>query len=93
MFNTSSSFERFMIEGELCPNCKKGHMNFEGKRDVYSSESKEPFSPKDEMTGFVCDNCGHTQKAEHRSISDNVPVSDEVNVTVTKADPEQKGEE
>lgn len=50
-------------------------MHFQVKRDVYRSESKKPFRPVDEKTGLVCDNCGHEQKAERRSISDDVRVS------------------
>ena len=51
-------------------------MHFEGRRDVYRSQSKEPFNPKDEMTGLVCNNCGYTLKAEHRTLdNENVPVS------------------
>jgi hypothetical protein len=50
-------------------------MHFQGKRDVYRSESKKPFRPLDEKTGLVCDNCGNKQKDEHRSVSDDVPVS------------------
>src|SRR5580765_2117313 len=64
-----------MKQGGLCPKCKKGHMHFQGKRDVYRSESKKPFRPLDEKTGLVCDNCGNKQKDEHRSVSDDVPVS------------------
>jgi DNA-directed RNA polymerase subunit M/transcription elongation factor TFIIS len=64
-----------MKQGELCPKCKKGHMHFQGKRDVYRIESKKPFRPLDEKTGLVCDNCGYEQEAEHRSISDDVRVS------------------
>ena len=50
-------------------------MWFQGKRDVSLSESKKPFRPLDEKTGLVCDNCGNKQKDEHRSVSDDVPVS------------------
>lgn len=85
MFNTSSSFEFFMKMGDLYPRCGCGHMHFEGRRYVYRSESKEPFNPKDEMTGFVCNNCGYKQKEEHRSIVDNVHVSPGmVTATVTR---------
>lgn len=64
-----------MKMGDLCPRCGWGHMHFEGRRDVHRSQSKKPFRPTDEMTGLVCDNCGHKQKAEHRSLDENVPIS------------------
>ena len=34
MFNTSSSFDNFMSEGKLCPNCGWGLMEWQGKRLV-----------------------------------------------------------
>jgi hypothetical protein len=93
MFNTNYSFQSVMSEGEFCPQCKKGQMYFQGRREVYGSQSNEPFSPTDEMTGLVCDNCGYKIKAEHRSIPEDVPVSDKASRTVTRIDPEDKAEE
>ena len=70
---------------DLCPRCGWGHMHFEGRPDVYGSESKEPFNPKDEMTGLVCNNCRYKQKEQHRSLVDNVHVSPGmVTATVTR---------
>lgn len=34
IFNTSSSFDNFMSEGKLCPNCGWGLMEWQGKRLV-----------------------------------------------------------
>jgi hypothetical protein len=83
-----------MKMGDLCPECKWGHMHFEGRRDVHRSETEEPFNPLDEMTGLVCNQCGYKQKEEHRTLdNENVPVSDNVTASLRRIDPEDKIEE
>ena len=91
MFNTSSSFESFMREGELCPRCKKGHMYFEGKRGS-EGEPKDPFRETGNVTEYVCDaeDCGHRQKAEQRKLYEDVPVSDKLETTVTRGKTKKK---
>jgi hypothetical protein len=83
MFNTSSSFDIFMIEGKLCPKCKKGHLYFQGKRAL-DVEAKGDTLDAD-MTGYVCDNCGFIQKAVGRRLYEDVPVGGgRVTANVTK---------
>ena len=43
--------------------------------------------------GLVCNHCGYKQKAEHRSLDENVPVGDKESGTVRRIDPEDKIEE
>jgi DNA-directed RNA polymerase subunit M/transcription elongation factor TFIIS len=82
-----------MSEGEFCPQCKKGQMYFQGKRDANGSESNEPFNPADEIKELVCNNCGYKLKAERRSIPEDASVGDKATGTVTRIDTQDKVQE
>ena len=77
------------MEGDICPNCKKGHMHLQGKRGS-DGEPKGKFRETGDITEYVCDaKCGYTQKAIGRRLYEDVRVSDKADVTVTKADEEK----
>ena len=68
-----------MSVGELCPQCKVGHLYPTGKRET-SSKSDWPLKEKHEFekTTLLCDKCG--QEVVSIGVSDIAHATDSVNV-------------
>ena len=69
---------------ELCPKCKKGHLYPVVTASASTSaEPKGQFKETGGIRDYVCDICGHKQKAAKQR--QNVDVKDKVSARMIKA--------